>query len=149
MLPAIIGGSLISGFLGDRSSRRAAGASNAATQASIAEQQRQFNALMERSQPYNQAGVSALNSLLSMEGLPLVSAGGGNTNKPLPVVHGGIPPRELTPESQGMPGSFSQRGPNGSAYQVRNPGAPSGILNYLSQYQNNRPRPMDNGEFGR
>lgn len=71
-----------SAAIGAYSANQAAGAQQAASNASVAEQRRQFNAMMERSQPFNQAAVTGLNSLLAMEGLPMVSAPNAQSQNP-------------------------------------------------------------------
>lgn len=75
---AILGGALISGVLGSRSSRRAANAAAAGDQAAIEEQRRQFDLIMRMQQPYRTVGVGALNNLASIYGLPTYQIGGAN-----------------------------------------------------------------------
>lgn len=60
---AILGGSLLSGLFGSSSSRRAARAQEQATQASIAEQRRQFDLTRQDAAPWMQAGTNALAQL--------------------------------------------------------------------------------------
>lgn len=58
-----IGGSLVSGLLGDRSSRRAANAQTGANNAAIAEDRRQFDTILELTEPGRNAGNHALTLL--------------------------------------------------------------------------------------
>lgn len=60
---AIIGGSVVSGVLGSRSSRRASDAQSRAADASIAEQRRQFDIQQELLRPFREAGVDSVNQL--------------------------------------------------------------------------------------
>lgn len=63
---AILGGSLISGMLGNE----AAGAQGDASAAAIAEQRRQFDLIRGDTAPYRQAGVGALSRYNQLMGLP-------------------------------------------------------------------------------
>lgn len=58
---AILGGSLVSGLLGQSSANNATSASNAASKASLAEQKRQFDLGRRALAPYRKAGLNALN----------------------------------------------------------------------------------------
>jgi hypothetical protein len=60
---AIVGGSVITGYLGNKSANAASDASSAATAATIEEQRRQFDLTRQDTEPYRQAGVNALNYL--------------------------------------------------------------------------------------
>jgi hypothetical protein len=59
----VAGASLVSGALGSRSTRSAARTQEQATQASIAEQRRQFDLSRQDAQPWMQAGQNALGQL--------------------------------------------------------------------------------------
>lgn len=61
-----IGGSLISGILGKKSSKAAANAQTQANMAAIEEQRRQFDAIMEMTAPGREVGNQALNVLGSL-----------------------------------------------------------------------------------
>lgn len=73
---AAIGGSLISGILGSRASRRAAQAQERANAAAIAEQRRQFNTTLDLTQPGREVGNQSLNAIAQLLGLPGVEGMG-------------------------------------------------------------------------
>ena len=60
---AIVGGSLISGYMGNKAAGKAADASQAGADASIAEQRRQFDLQRSDSEPWRKEGVNALNTM--------------------------------------------------------------------------------------
>lgn len=60
---AVVGGSLISGYLGSKASSNAADAQQAAADAATAEQRRQYNLTRQDFGPYRKAGYSALNTI--------------------------------------------------------------------------------------
>ena len=60
---AIVAGSVVSGYLGNKASNNASKSSSAASAASLAEQQRQFDLTRSDQAPYRQAGRSALTKL--------------------------------------------------------------------------------------
>lgn len=66
---AAIGLPILSGLLGNRSANHAADAQTAAANASIAEQQREFDMLRRDMSPYMQAGNSALSQQMALLGL--------------------------------------------------------------------------------
>lgn len=66
---AIIGGSVVSGVLGSRSAKKAARARGEATDATIAEQRRQFDITQAGLQPFQEAGEAALTSQQALLGL--------------------------------------------------------------------------------
>ena len=66
-IPAAIIGSAVAG---DRASSRAADVQQSANQAGIAEQRRQFNTILDLTQPQRDVGNQALNVLAQMFGLP-------------------------------------------------------------------------------
>ena len=69
MIGAMIAGSLVSGILGDRASRRAERASNAATDRQINELRRQFDLTRADTAPYREAGRNALRQMMVQLGL--------------------------------------------------------------------------------
>jgi len=83
LVASTVGNALIQGY----GQRRAADAQRDSSRAAIQEQQRQFDAMMERSQPFYEGSLQAYNSLLEMEGL-----GGGAPARPSIV---SIPPRNI------------------------------------------------------
>jgi len=66
---AIVGGSVVSGILGNSAANRASAAASSATAASIAEQRRQFDLNRSDTEPYRQSGVNALNAYNQAMGL--------------------------------------------------------------------------------
>lgn len=66
---AIVGGSIVSGYLGSEAAGDAADAQSASAAQGIGEQRRQFNALQELLKPYSEAGVGALGQQQALIGL--------------------------------------------------------------------------------
>jgi|SRR3990172_752931 len=70
---AVVAGSVITGYMGSQAqesaANTAAGAQSAASDKSIAESQRQFNAIQELLKPYTQAGTGALAGQQALLGL--------------------------------------------------------------------------------
>jgi len=66
---AIVGGAVIGGIATSEAGKEAAGAQTAASEASIAEQQRQFNATQELLRPYVEAGTGSLAAQQALLGL--------------------------------------------------------------------------------
>ena len=71
IIPALIAGgaTLLSGILGGLSANKAAKTQAAASQAGIAEQRRQFDAMQQLLAPYVQAGTGALGGMQNLAGL--------------------------------------------------------------------------------
>lgn len=63
------GASILGGITGGKGAEKAAKAQAAAQQASLAEQQRQFNITQQNFQPYQQAGTEALGGVQNLTGL--------------------------------------------------------------------------------
>lgn len=70
---AILGSTIGSALIGGYGAKKQADVAKDASAASIAEQRRQFDLAMQRSQPFYEGSLNAYNSLLAMEGLPGVS----------------------------------------------------------------------------
>lgn len=68
---AILGGALISGFLGDRAASKSAGAISDASNASAAVQREMYQTTRADLAPYREAGVPALQRLMYLIGLPM------------------------------------------------------------------------------
>ena len=66
---AIVGGSIISGVVSNKASKRAAEAQGEATDLSVGEQRRQFDITQSNLQPFQDAGVSAIGAQQDMIGL--------------------------------------------------------------------------------
>jgi hypothetical protein len=66
---AIVGGAVISGVVGSRAASKAAGAQVDATNTSVAEQRRQFDATQQNLQPFQQAGTAAIGAQQDLLGL--------------------------------------------------------------------------------
>jgi hypothetical protein len=66
---AVVGGSLLSGYIASESAEDAANAQSGASQAGIGEQRRQFDALQELFKPYIEAGTGALGQQQAFLGL--------------------------------------------------------------------------------
>jgi hypothetical protein len=66
---AIVGGAVISGAVGSRAASKAAGAQVDATNTSVAEQRRQFDATQQNLQPFQQAGTAAIGAQQDLLGL--------------------------------------------------------------------------------
>ena len=74
---AIIGGAVISGVMGNKAAGKAARATRGAADASIAEQQRQFDLVRGDTAPYRDVGQGALYQLAGLTGLSGFEGGGG------------------------------------------------------------------------
>lgn len=72
---AVIGGAVIGGVATAYAGKKSASAQGRAADASISEQQRQFDIAHEAQAPYRQVGSAALNQLAALYGLPQYQAG--------------------------------------------------------------------------
>ncbi len=146
---AILGGSIIGGGLGLIGSDRAADAAVEGSEAGIAEQRRQFNTLLELTQPGRQVGNAALNTLAQMfiPGFEGIAGAGGGV--PAPAV-AGVPGTGTGPATDGSGGRFGDNfviQPDGSIRQgleptLVNPPPPEaegGLANNLSSIFRNLP----------
>jgi len=81
---AIVGGSVVSGYMGSQAAKSASGASTESTRLSTEEQRRQFDLQREDTAPYREAGVNALNELegAGRYGEALPQYGGSGTAPP-------------------------------------------------------------------
>jgi len=87
-MPWVIGGAVLGGaYLSSQAAGDAAGAQSGASQAAVAEQQREYNLTRQDQQPWMQAGSSAVSSLANLLGLGTANYGPStpyNGSTPLP-----------------------------------------------------------------
>ena len=74
---AAVGGSVVSGLLGSRASKKAADAQLAAARESAAVQREMFNKQVELQEPFRQAGITSQNKLMDLLGLSGNTGGEG------------------------------------------------------------------------
>lgn len=82
-IPAIasVAGAAIGASATNKAAKQGAAASQQATNATIAEQRRQFDIGQQNQQPWLTTGTGALNQLASLYGLPTSQAGGGSSGQ--------------------------------------------------------------------